>query len=174
METGAPVSGDWRRLQRWRGYFDSVAFLLLAMLRKVATPVLVRFLSVKKPMVQWSIGFLQGRKQGIRDPFPFSPFLCIYFFWRNLVSYRDEIWAGVMFPFLTLCLLGGFCFIYSVFFFFGLIALFFWVFLLPSGAAGCSISGFLFLLFLLCIISLFFLLRSCSGSPFSSALHCLL
>jgi hypothetical protein len=52
METGAPVSGDWRRLQRWRGYFDSVAFLLLAMLRKVATPVLVRLLSVKKPMVR--------------------------------------------------------------------------------------------------------------------------
>jgi hypothetical protein len=80
------------------------------MLRKVATPVLVRLLS-------------------------FSPFLCIYFFWRSLVSYRDEIWVGVMFPFLTLCLLGGFCFLCSVFFF-GLIALFFWVFFVAVGCCG--------------------------------------
>jgi hypothetical protein len=72
MKTDAPVSGDWRRLQRWRGYVDSVAFLLLAILRKVATPVLVRLLSVK------------NNGSVIIDPLPFSPFLYIYFFFDEI------------------------------------------------------------------------------------------
>jgi len=92
-------------------------------------------------MVRWSIGFLQGRKQGIRDPLPFSPFLCIYFFDENLFLTGTK--SGLVWCFHSwLCIfLGWLCFLCSVFF---------WVncsvflgFLLPSGAVGCSISGFL-------------------------------
>jgi len=106
MKTDAPVSGDWRRLQRWRGYVDSVAFLLLAILRKVATPVLVRLLSVK------------NNGSVIIDPLPFSPFLYIYFFLtkssflqgRNLgwcdVSVLDSVFVGSVLFYLLCFSLG--------------------------------------------------------------------
>jgi len=90
-------------------------------------------------VINW---FLVGTKTGYLWSSTFLSFSVYLFFWRKLVSYRDEIWAGVMFPFLTLYFFGLVVF--------SLLCFFFWVncsvfmgFLLPSGAVGCSISGFL-------------------------------
>ena len=62
----------------------------------------------------------------IRDsPLPFSPFLCIYFLTKKLVSYRDEIWADVsillrifffLFGFLCSVFLLVNCFVFLGFF----------------------------------------------------------
>jgi len=70
--------------------------------------------------------FLAGTKTGlIRDSLPFSPFLCIYFLTKKLVSYRDEIWADVsvllrifffLFGFLCSVFLLVNCFVFLGFF----------------------------------------------------------
>jgi len=95
------------------------------MLRKVATPILVRLLSVSN---QWFSDQLVSCRDDNRVSviLYLSLFFCVsIFFLRKLVSYRDKIWAGVMFLFLTLYFFWVGCVFFALFFFFRLIALFF-------------------------------------------------
>jgi hypothetical protein len=108
-------------------------------------------------VINW---FLAGMKTGlIRDPLPFSPFLCIFFFDENLFLAGTK--SGLMFLFFSVFSFFG-CVLFALFFS-GLIALFFWVFLLLSGAVSCSVSGLISLFFW---VFLFFF-----GSGFSSPFY---
>jgi len=111
----------WRKLQRRCG-FDCFPFL--AMVKEAAMPVWVWLLSVNN---RWFDDQLfPCRYENRIDPWlsAFLSFSVYIFLTKKLVSYRDETWADVS---VLLCIFF-FCSVFFALFFFGLIALFFWVF----------------------------------------------
>jgi len=154
METGAPVSGHWRRLQRWCGYFDSVAFCFWRCWgRSQRWYWFDCFLSITNgSVINW---FLAGTKTGYPWSSTFLSFSVYLFFFTKacFLQGRNLGWCDVSVLDSVFFFLGGLCFLCSVFSF-GLIALFFWVFWLLLGVVGCSISRFLLFFFFFCLRSL--------------------
>jgi len=88
--------------------------------------------------------FLAGTKtELIRDSLPFSPFLCIFFWRKNLFLTGTK--PGLMFLFFFVFSFFLFCFLCSVFLWVNCFV--FLGFLLLSGAVSCFISAFSLLWF---------------------------